>query len=288
MRASDPSFSLTPSSPTPAIVLACALLGGLTAGGWRFVQQAPMTPSTAIVVPSDMPGPLVNTPNARAALAVQTTGEGPGWQTLNTPQKLALYPLADRWALLSGLQKRRWLALSQGFGALPIEEQARLHDRMTEWASLSAQQRNQARLNFAVTHRLALEDKRSQWDAYQALSEEDKRKLAARAASKPQGAAPALRPVSPKKLVKVPAANNAPGNPANPPKVAPAPGTTARIAAPRGAAPDSRPAENRDNSGLTPAAAFPPAPATSPSSTASTPATPESPADTPPANLYLN
>lgn len=288
MRASDPSFSLTPSSPTPAIVLACALLGGLAAGGWQFVQQAPMTPSTAIVVPSEIPGPLVNTPDVRAAPAVQASGEGPGWQTLNTPQKLALYPLADRWALLSGLQKRRWLALAQGFAALPAEEQARLHDRMTAWSSLSAQQRSQARLNYAVTHRMALEDKRSQWDAYQALSEEDKRKLAARAASKPQGAAPALRPVSPKKLAKVPAANNAPGNPANPPKVTPAPGTTARIAAPSGAVPDSRPAENRDNPGLMPAAVLPAASATSPSPTASTPAPSESPAEAPPANLYLN
>lgn len=288
MHASDPSYSLTPSSPTPAIVLACALLGGLAAGGWRFVQQAPMTPSTAIVVPSDMFGPLVHTPNARATPAVQASEEGPGWQTLNTPQKLALYPLANRWALLSGLQKRRWLALSQGFAALPIEEQARLHDRMTEWASLSAQQRNQARLNYAVTHRMALEDKRSQWDAYQALSEEDKRKLAARAARKPQGAAPALRLVSPKKLAKVPAANNAPGNLANPPKVAPAPGITARIAAPSGAAPDSRPAENRDNPGLQPAAVLPAASATSPSPTATTPAPSESPAEAPPANLYLN
>lgn len=290
MRASDPSSPLTPSSPTPAIVLACALLGGLAAGGWQFIQQAPMTPSTTIVVPSAMPGPLVNTPDTRAAPAVQASGEGPGWQTLNTPQKLALYPLADRWALLSGLQKRRWLALAQGFAALPIEEQARLHDRMTEWASLSAQQRNQARLNYAVTHRLAPEDKRSQWDAYQALSEEDKRKLAARAASKPQGAAPALRPVSPKKLAKVPAALNAPGNPANPPKVAPAPGTTARIAAPGGMPPASRPTEAPDNPGLTAPAQIPAAsaPAPSPSVPASAPPPPDSPTDALPANLYLN
>ena len=234
MHASGLSSALSPRSPTPAIVLACALLGALTAGGWRFVQQAPMTPGTTIEVPSDVPGPLVRTPDSRTAPAANARGEGPGWETLNTPQKLALYPLADRWALLSGLQKRRWLALAQGFAALPSDEQARLHDRMTEWASLSAQQRNQARLNFAVTHRMAPEDKRTQWNAYQALSEEDKRKLAARAAQKPQGAAPALRPVSPRKLAKVPAAINAPGNPANPPKVAPAPGVTARIAAPGG------------------------------------------------------
>ncbi|MBA4113315.1 MAG: hypothetical protein C0492_08165 [Verminephrobacter sp.] len=288
MHASGPSSALSPRSPTPAIVLACALLGALTAGGWRFVQQAPMTPGTTIEVPSDVPGPLVRTPDSRTAPAVNARGEGPGWETLNTPQKLALYPLADRWALLSGLQKRRWLALAQGFAALPSDEQARLHDRMTEWASLSAQQRNQARLNFAVTHRMAPEDKRTQWNAYQALSEEDKRKLAARAAQKPQGAAPALRPVSPKKLAKVPAAINAPGNPANPPKVAPAPGTTARIAAPGGLPPESRPAATAENTGVAPAALLPAASAPAPSASASTPAPSDAPAEAQPANLYLN
>ena len=247
-----------------------------------------MTPGTTIEVPSDVPGPLVSTPDSRTPPAVNARGEGPGWETLNTPQKLALYPLADRWALLSGLQKRRWLALAQGFAALPSDEQARLHDRMTEWASLSAQQRNQARLNFAVTHRMAPEDKRTQWNAYQALSEEDKRKLAARAAQKPQGAAPALRPVSPKKLAKVPAAINAPGNPANPPKVAPVPGATARIAAPGGLPPENRSAATAENPGVAPAALLPPVSAPAPSVSASTPASSDAPAEAQPGNLYLN
>ena len=189
---------------------------------------------------------------------------------------------------LKGVALRRWLALAQGFAALPTDEQARLHDRMTEWASLSAQQRNQARLNFAVTHRMAPEDRRTQWDAYQALSEEDKRKLAARAAQKPQGAAPALRPVSPKKLAKVPAAINAPGNPANPPKVAPAPGATARIAAPGGLPPESRPAATAENTGVAPAALLPAASAPAPSASASTSAPSDAPAEAQPANLYLN
>ena len=289
MHASDPLSPRISPSPTPAIVLACALLGALIAGGWRFIQQVPMTPSTTIVVPSDTPSSRqVNMPDTRATPAGRTSGEGPGWETLNTPQKLALYPLADRWSLLSGLQKRRWLALAQGFSALPAEEQSRLHERMTAWASLSAQQRNQARLNFAVTHRMALEDKRSQWDAYQALSEEDKRKLAARAALKPQGAAPALRPVSPKKLANVPAAINAPGNPANPPKVTPTPGMAARIAAPGGLTHDSRTAETPDNPASAPPALLPPASAAGPSPTPTAPSPSEAPAESQPANLYLN
>lgn len=273
-------------SSTPAIVLALALLSALGMGGYLVVQQVRMAPGTVMVATDTPPHPMTGAKDARSNGNTPTfQREGPGWETLNTPQKLALYPLAERWALLSGLQKRRWLALAQTFPNLPPEEQARMHDRMTEWASLSAQQRNQARLNFAVTNRLAPDDKRSQWDAYQALSDEDKRKLAARAgAAKPQGAATALKPVPPRKLAKVPAALNAPGNPANPPKVPP-PATHApapRIAAP-GTAPESR-AEAPDATGV-PAPTVPP-PGTAPPAPVQPAST--APSDALPANPYLN
>lgn len=172
-------------------------------------------------------------PNQPGTLPVPQVETGPGWETLTTAQKLALYPLAERWALMSEAQKRRWLALATTFPGLSEAEQAKFHDRMTAWASLSAQQRNQARLNYAVTNRLAPDDKRAQWEAYQALSDEEKRALAARAAPKPKGAATALQPVSPKKLAQVPAATQA--NPARPnaPKIPPVlnPGAP-RVAAP--------------------------------------------------------
>lgn len=58
-----------------------------------------------------------------------------------------------------------------------------MRDRMESWSGLSAAQRNQARLNFAITNRLAT-DKQAQWEAYQALSDEEKRLLASRAAPK--------------------------------------------------------------------------------------------------------
>ncbi|MDD2546121.1 MAG: DUF3106 domain-containing protein [Burkholderiaceae bacterium] len=151
---------------------------------------------------------------------------------MTTAQKLALYPLAERWALLSELQKRRWLALAQTFSSLPQPEQEKLHSRMTEWASLSAQQRNQARLNYANTNRLAPDNKLAQWEAYLALSEEEKNKLAADAPVKPQGAATALRPESPKKLAQVPAANMANPLQANPPKIAQGSDTAHRTPAP--------------------------------------------------------
>lgn len=207
-----------PRSPLPAFVLASALLGALAAGGAWVVGQMRMAPGTLLSAEAQAAVAQPGTLRASAAVGAVVTPApetGPAWHTLNTPQKLALYPLAERWALLSEVQKRRWLALAGSFASLPEDEQAKFHARMTDWASLSAQQRNQARLNYAVTNRLAPDDKRAQWEAYQALSEEERRALAARAAPRPKGAAIALRPVSPKKLAQVPAATQA-GNPSQP------------------------------------------------------------------------
>lgn len=232
---------MPPSSPDaspalPAIVLALALLGGLAVVGGQVLVQMRMAPGTVLSAGAE--AAVASPNNARSPAQpgfspwpqVET---GPGWETLTTAQKLALYPLAERWALISEAQKRRWLALAATFSTLPEDEQAKFHERMTDWASLSAQQRNQARLNYAVTNKLAGDDKRAQWEAYQALSEDEKRALAARAAPKPKGAATALRPVSPKKLAQVPAATQA--NPARPnvPKIPPVADTGApRVAAP--------------------------------------------------------
>ncbi len=74
---------------------------------------------------------------------------------------------------------------------------------MTEWVALSPQQRTEARLNFGETQQIAPDDKKAKWEAYQALSPEEKRKLAAGAA-KPPATAAAVKPVTPEKLANVP------------------------------------------------------------------------------------
>ena len=205
----------SPSAAPPslsAFVLALLLLGAFAVIGSRVVGYMRMAPGTLLAAGAEAvvnPPGTPRTPLAQSTRAAPLVESGPGWATLTTPQKLALYPLAERWALISEAQKRRWLALAASFASLPPEEQTKFHERMTDWASLSIQQRNQARLNYAVTNRLNSTDKRAQWEAYQALSEEERRALAAQAAPKPRGAATALRPVSPKKLAQVPAATQA-------------------------------------------------------------------------------
>jgi isopenicillin N synthase-like dioxygenase len=99
------------------------------------------------------------------------------WQSLSKRQKLALAPLAANWHELTAQQRQKWLALSRNFFELSDEEQLTLHSRMQEWAALSPRQRSQARFHFNAMPSLSAQDKRAQWEAYQALSEQEKNKL---------------------------------------------------------------------------------------------------------------
>lgn len=239
---------------TPAIVLALALLGAMTAGGWRLEKWAQDAPGTILPVQAMDAKPSASTSHPPEHQPAEAPA-GPGWETLTTDQKLALYPLAERWAVLSEAQKRRWLALAQTFSTLPQEEQEKLHSRMTEWANLSVQQRNQARINYANTQQLAPNDKLAQWEAYQALSDEQKRHLAAGAVKLPTGAALAIKPVPPQKLAQVPAATHADPHRANQPKIPPVADPTHRIATP----------VNPPASAVTPSSALPAPEAQTPS-----------------------
>lgn len=129
---------------------------------------------------------------------------GPEWNSLSAGQKEALKPLAASWNGISEPQKRKWLVLSQNFAAMSSGEQTTLHSRMKEWAALSPQQRSQARLNFGEARQRPADEKKAKWEAYQALSPEEKRKLAAGTPAKPAGAAPAIKPVPPQKLAQFP------------------------------------------------------------------------------------
>jgi hypothetical protein len=158
--------------------------------------------------------PAVGKPSAAAS--VKPVANGPSWAELNPLQQQALKPLALSWnTSLSQSQKRKWLKLSKNYPSLPPEEQATMHSRMNEWVSLSPQQRAQARLNFGKTKELSRqltpEEKKAKWQTYQALSPEEKQKLAAKASPKPAGAATAVKPVAPQKLAVIHPHVNKPG-----------------------------------------------------------------------------
>lgn len=131
----------------------------------------------------------------------------PTWTELSPAQRQALAPLAPIWERLSEPHKRKWTVLAQNFHNLPPAEQAKLHSRMREWAALSPQQRSLARLNFGETQQVSPDEKKAKWEAYQALTPEEKRKLAAGAGPKPPTTAAAVKPVPADKLAPVPKAD---------------------------------------------------------------------------------
>lgn len=153
-----------------------------------------------------------HTGESGASIALQPMGNKPSpniaapkalWLQLTVAQQKALAPLAPLWATLSETQRSKWLAISKNFAHLSESEQITMHSRMADWATLTPQQRIQARLNFGETNRIPQSEKKAQWEAYQALPAEEKRKLGAAQPAPVTGAAPAQRPAAPGKLAHV-------------------------------------------------------------------------------------
>lgn len=153
--------------------------------------------------------------NAAASLPVIDALSSPSseWIDLTNAQQRALRPLEHSWVGIDEAQRRKWLSLSRNFSSLTIDEQTKLHSRMREWAALSPHERIQARLNFAETRKVLGNDKLAKWEAYQALSPEEKRKLAASAPMRPPGAAPAIKPLPQKLVTPVAPASSAASHP---------------------------------------------------------------------------
>lgn len=198
--------------PVFAAGLACGIVICLlvalipTSGAWsQTVIATPLLPQSSPKLPQS------NTPNTSAAHSnrLKTTSK-PSWQNLTPAQKTSLKPLAAQWNTLRETQKRKWIAIAENYPSLAPIEQTKLHNRMTEWASLSQDQRAQARLNFAESKQLSPTQKATTWQAYQSLSAEEKKKLAIAVKPKPTRAAAATKPVSPQKLTAIPVTRHSP------------------------------------------------------------------------------
>ena len=159
--------------------------------------------------PATSVAPKVAASKAAAAKpAAPVAASKPAWAELTAPQQQALKPLSATWNSISEPQKRKWLAVSKNYPTLQPTEQTTMHSRMNEWVNMSPQDRAAARLNFAKTKELSKQltpdEKKAKWETYQALSSEEKAKLAAKASPKPAGAATAVKPVPTQKLAVTP------------------------------------------------------------------------------------
>lgn len=197
--------------PAPGLltitVRAAGALGvvALAVGGLSTLDAQAQAQPPAVAAPAAVHGAAGTTKSTAPSPKSRPAPAKPLWTDLTAAQQAALRPLAQHWNGLSEAHKRKWLVLSRNYDKLGANEQATLHGRMGEWAGLSARDRAQARLNFAEVKRLAPADERkAKWEAYQALSEEERRKLAASAAAVPTTAALPLRPVPERKLAPIP------------------------------------------------------------------------------------
>lgn len=208
----------------------------------------------------------------------------PRWAALGAAQQQALAPLQQHWAGIDADRKQKWLQVADRFARLSAPERERLHERMADWARMSPEQRARARLQFQETRRLPAEERQARWEAYQALSEDERRALAARREPAERPAAPAagtgskrniVQPVAtpPRKVVSPTLVQARPGATTSPvtqraappahhqaglPKVAATPGFVDRATllpkrGPQGAAVESRPAPSASSPDTAPA-----------------------------------
>lgn len=105
------------------------------------------------------------------------------WDALTDGQKEILTPLESDWSNISKDRKKKWLEIANRYPQMSDSEKNILQSRMSEWANLSPDQRRLARDNYLRSLKFSPEKKAEAWQSYQQLSEEDKKKLAAKKAN---------------------------------------------------------------------------------------------------------
>lgn len=198
------------------------------------VQNVSKAPAS-VVVPAAATAGAVGAA-ARTALA-PAAGHGapkalehPVWSELNHAQQEALLPLAADWDAIDALRKQKWLKIVNHYSSMKPEEQQRVRENMHDWVKLTPEQRRVIRENYERSKKIDPGTKSAQWEQYQQLPEEQKKKLAADAIVKKQVSSlhpPSkvkplppiksgvlLTPVMPPQTVNPPASTAAPNAPA--------------------------------------------------------------------------
>lgn len=183
---------------TVAWALAAVLV---VAGGWLATRTAWATPTGTSAI------------------------SGPPWSSLTPAQQEALAPLQPTWNSNDAARKKKWIEVADRFPRMPADERRRVQERMADWAALTPAQRAQARMQFQEARRISPEERQARWQAYQALPEDERKRLA-QSAQVPAANSTAKS--------QAPSSMNANG--AKPPS-APGPVAAARAAKPAASAP---------------------------------------------------
>ena len=145
---------------------------------------APRLMAGGLLVALALPAPAAPPAGQDVASTAQAraTDQGLKWTSLPPAHREALKPLEHDWSTFNADQKQKWVELAAQFPSLSVDERQRIQARMTEWAKLTPQQRGAARFQFKQSKELAPTNRQARWDAYQALSDDQKKVLASRAA----------------------------------------------------------------------------------------------------------
>ena len=103
------------------------------------------------------------------------------WASLSAQQKHALQPLQRDWSSLTPDRQQKWLEVAARMPIMTNDERDRVRERMAEWARMTPAQRGQARLQFQEARQWTSEDRQARWEAYLALSDDERTALAGQA-----------------------------------------------------------------------------------------------------------
>ncbi|UOD30391.1 DUF3106 domain-containing protein [Massilia violaceinigra] len=137
---------------------------------------APGQPATKVIAPVSKPSPAVAA--AQAAVAGK-----PMWKDLSPPQQIALDPLKGEWDRMESVRKQKWLDIANRYSSMKPDEQVRMQERMRAWTRLTPDERRVARENYTLSKKIDKSQKSAEWEKYQQLPEEQKKKLALDAAA---------------------------------------------------------------------------------------------------------
>lgn len=125
-----------------------------------------------------------------AGLGAAETVSDPAWAGLSPAQQQALAPLRRDWSTIDAPRKQKWLEIAARFPSMPAAERARVQQRMADWTRMTPAERTRARLQFQEVRDLPAEERQARWQAYRALTEEERKTLA-------QRSKPAVKPAPP-------------------------------------------------------------------------------------------
>lgn len=137
--------------------------------------QAP----TPVIAPISKPAPAIAAPVATKPVAI---ADKPFWKELSRPQQVALDPLKGEWDHMETVRKQKWLDIANRYSSMKPDEQLRVQERMRDWIKLTPEERRLARENYTLSKKIDKSKKSVEWEKYQQLPEEEKKKLALDAA----------------------------------------------------------------------------------------------------------